>query len=120
MNGFVAWIALAAAAGALVAVVAGVMRKPMQGLLTANRHMAPAAKFYGRAFVIVISLAALAAVVGTDVPCAQQAEEKAFMGWVWWTADGLEPVFWSLSGFLMGYVLLLTIVFGVLGRYRDE
>jgi predicted permease len=42
------------------------------------------------------------------------------MEWVWWTVDGLKPVCWSVLGILMGYVLLLTILYAVLGRYREQ
>jgi len=120
MSGMVAWILLAVVSGGGVAVVAALMRRPMHTLLTANAHLAPAAGFYGRGFVIVLVLAALAAVVGTSVPCPQQAAEKACMEWVWWTVDGLKPVCWSVLGLLMGYVLLLTILYAVLGRYREQ
>ena len=43
-----------------------------------------------------------------------------FISCGWWAVDGLDWVFWSASLFLIGYVLLLTILFAVLGRYRDE
>jgi hypothetical protein len=120
MNGILAWIGLVGLAGGLVAAVVALVRRPMHTLLTANAHLAPAAGFYGRGFVIVLVLAALAAVVGTSAPCPQQAAEKACMEWVWWTVDGLKPVCWSVLGILMGYVLLLTILYAVLGRYREQ
>ena len=119
MNGLVAWIALAVIAGGLVAAVAALMRGPMRSLLTANGHLKPAAGFYGRGFVVVLTLAALAAVVGTSMPCPQQSAEKVRIEWVWWIVQGLQPVCWSLLGFLAGYVLLLTILYAALGRYRD-
>ena len=42
------------------------------------------------------------------------------MEYVWWVVGGLENAFWSIGIFLLVYVLLLTILFAALGRYRDE
>jgi len=120
MNGILAWIVLAVVSGGGVAVVAALMRRPMRTLLTANAHLAPAAGFYGRGFVIVLVLAALAAVVDRSGACPQQAAAKTCMEWVWWTVDALKPVCWSVLGILMGYVLLLTILYAVMGRYREQ
>ena len=63
MNGLLAWIGMAVMAGGLVAVIVSLVRKPMNSLLTANSWLAPSARFYVRAFVLVIVLAAVAAVV---------------------------------------------------------
>jgi len=116
----IAWLVLAAVSAVLVVVVAGLVVRPMRMLLTANSYLSPAALFYVRAFVVVMALAGLAGTFSSDIPCAKQASEKGFMEWVWWVAEGLRPVSWAVSGFLMGYALLLTILYGILGRYRDQ
>ena len=118
MNGLLAWIGLAVMAGGLVAVIVSLVRKPMNSLLTANSWLAPSARFYVRAFVLVMVLAAAAAVVGRGPPCEQQS--ATFMASVWWAVDHLENICWTGMGVLLGYVLLLTILYAVLGRYRDQ
>lgn len=95
-------------------------RGPMLELLRSNSRMAPGARFYVRSFALIVALAALAAATDFHLPCAEQSESMTFMGCVWWAIDGLDSVFLSASLFLIGYVLLLTILFTVLGRYRDE
>jgi hypothetical protein len=118
MTGLLAWIGLVVLAVGFSVGVALIMRRPMLGLLTANTCLAPAARFYWRAFVLVVLLAALAAAAGTGLPCEKQAENT--MTLVWWTAAHIQPMWWSVAGFLMAFVLLLTILFAVLGRYRDQ
>ena len=120
MECMIAWLALAALSAVLVVVVVGLVVRPMRMLMTANSHLSPAALFYVRAFVIVMALAGLASTLSVDTPCPTQAAEKGFMEWVWWVVEGLRPVAWVVSGFLMGYALLLTILYGILGRYRDQ
>jgi len=44
----------------------------------------------------------------------------AAMEYAWWVVNRLEPAFWAAALFLIGYVVLLTILFAVLGRYRDQ
>lgn len=116
----IAWIALAVLALGTAASVACLLRKPMHELLGANSYVAPAQRFYVRAFALVVSLGALAAIVGKDLPCSDQRKEMTGMEYVWWVVGGLENAFWSIGIFLLVYVLLLTILFAALGRYRDE
>jgi ABC-type Fe3+-siderophore transport system permease subunit len=120
MTGLLAWTWVAALAAALVVVVVLLVRRPLRDVLTANRHLAPASPFYARTFVLVVSLAALAVVAGTNVPCPQQSAEKGLMEWIWWGVGQLQMVGWTVAAFLMGYVVLLTILYAVLGRYRDQ
>jgi len=118
MTEFIAWSMLAAVAGGLTIIVVLLVRGPMRAVLTANAYLSPASPFYIRTFVLVVALAAIAAVAGAGLPCEKQSENT--MTLVWWAAGQLHPLCWSLGGFLMGYVLLLTVLFAALGRYRDQ
>ena len=118
MNGFEAWLGVVVLSGVLVVLIVTLMRGPMHRLLTANATIAPASVFYLRAFVLVMVLAALAAVAGSGTPCEKQAENT--MTLVWWAAERLQSAFLSVGGFLMAFVLLLTVLFAALGRYRDQ
>jgi hypothetical protein len=118
MTGLLAWIGLVVMAVGFSVGMALVMRRPMLGLLTANTYLAPAANFYVRAFVLVVVLASVAVVASTGLPCEKQAENT--MTAVWWIAGHLQPLCLSIAGFLMAFVLLLTILFAALGRYRDQ
>ena len=118
MTALIVWIVLVLLAGAVCVAVILAIQKPMSELLKANSYISPASKFYLRSFCLVIFLAALASIVAAGGPCAKQS--KSFMQCVWWVVDNLSPVLWSATLSLGGYVLLLTILFAVLGRYHDE
>ena len=115
----IAWIVLAVVAIAVAVAVVCLIARPMRALLAANSYISPAQGFYMRAFALAASLGALATIAGRQMPCGDQKKSMAAMEYVWWVVGGLEPAFWSIALFLMGYVLLLTILFAVLGRYRD-
>ena len=119
MSMLIAWIVLAAMTLGVVVAAVCLIRKPMRALLGANSYIAPSQDFYVRAFALVLSLSALAAIAGRDMPCPDQKKSMVAIEYIWWVLDGLEPAFWSIALFLMGYVVLLTILFAVLGRYRD-
>ena len=119
MSLVIAWIVLTVLAVASAVVVVWLIAKPMRALLGANSYMSPAQSFYVRAFALAASLGALATVAGKNIPCPDQRKAMAAMEHVWWVVDGLEPMFWAIALFLVCYVLLLTILFAVLGRYRD-
>ena len=119
MSMLIAWIVLAILAVGVAVTIVYLIRKPMRALLSANSYIAPAQDFYVRAFALTASLVALATITGISIPCPDQRKSMAAMEYVWWAMDGWEPLFWSIALFLMGYVLLLTILFAVLGRYRD-
>ncbi len=119
MSMLIAWIVLAALALGVTVAVVCLIRKPMRALLGANSYIAPSQDFFVRAFALVLSLGALAAIAGRHMPSPDQKKSMAAIEYVWWVLDGLEPTFWSIAFFLMGYVALLTILFAVLGRYRD-
>lgn len=113
LDGLIGWLIFVAIAIGLAFVVVHLVAKPMRFLLGANSYMAPAQRFYVRAFAMVIYLSTLASVLDREFPPPNDME------YVWWVADGLKPAFWSMSLFLLGFVVLLTIVLAVLGRYRD-
>ena len=116
----IAWIVLAAVSVAIAVAVVCLIARPMGKLLASNSYMAPGQSFYVRAFALVLFLGTLATVAGRYIPSPDKRESMTVMEYVWWVAGGLESAFWSLALFLVGYVVLLTILFAVLGRYRDE
>jgi len=118
MVALVIWIVLALLAAAVCLIVIGAIRKPMNELLSANSYVSPARGFYVRSFCLIIFLATLATIISAGGPCAEQS--KTFMEGVWWIVDSLSPVLWCATVSLGGYALLLTILFAVMGRYRDK
>ena len=114
----IAWVALALLAGVVCLLVIATIRKPMNQLLKANSYISPARKFYLRSFCLIILLATLGTIVSTDEPCEEQSGH--LMPGIWWILRSLSPVLWSAILSIGGYALLLTILFAVLGRYRDE
>lgn len=120
MSMLIAWMVLAVLAVAAAATVVQLIRRPMTELLGANSYIAPAQRFYVRAFAVMLALGALATMASRGLPCPDQRKSMAAMEYVWWVVDGLGPLFWSVALFVIGYVALLTILFVVLGRYRDQ
>ena len=120
MLGLITWLIFVVLAVVGAIIVIGLIAKPMRALLRASPYTAPAENFYIRAFSLALYLGTLAAVVGRDIPGPEEGKSMATMEYVWWVANGLEPAFWSISLFLFGFVVVLTIVFAALGRYRDE
>ena len=118
MVALVIWIALALLAAAVCLLVIGAIRKPMNELLSANSYVSPARGFYVRSFCLIIFLATLAAIISIGQPCEEQS--KHFMQCLWWILDSLSPVLLSAILCIGGYALLLTVLFAVLGRYRDK
>lgn len=115
MAGLVTWIVLVVVTGAICVAVISAIRRLMRELLEANSYIFPAKKFYLRAFVVLVFLAALATISKTDIP----SNEKEFLECVWWVAEAAQPLFMALSLWLIGYAALLTLLLMTLGRYRD-
>ncbi len=118
MVGFITWICLLLCAGVVCAAVMLTVRKPMSDLLRVNSYISPARRFYLRTFSLLIVLSVLSVLISAGGPCAEQS--KNFMECVWWVADQVSSVIWAAILSVGGYALLLTILFAVLGRYRDE
>jgi len=114
MIGLLVWLVLVALTVVICVVVVFAVRRPMCELLEANSYILPAKRFYLRSFTVLVFLAALATVCETDTP----GSDKAFMEYVWWVVDAAKPVLFSLSFWLIGYAVMLTVLFVVLGRYR--
>ena len=113
-------VSVLVAIGAAIIVVQ-LIAKPMRALLGSNSYMACAERFYIRAFALAVYLSTLASVVGRSLPSPEEPQKSmSTMEYVWWVIDGLESAFWSISLFLLGFVVLLTIVLAVLGRYREQ
>jgi hypothetical protein len=115
MAGLIAWLVLAVLTVVVCVAVISVVRKPMRELLGANSYILPARSFYLRAFTVLVFLAAFATVSKINTP----DNDKAFMEYVWWIVESAQPLLLALSLWLIGYAALLTLLFVVLGRYRD-
>jgi hypothetical protein len=118
MTGLIAWIALMVISVLICVSAIFIIRKPMKELLQANSCILQARRFYLRTFSLIVILATLAVLVTAGSPCAQQS--RSFMAGTWWIVDNLGSVLWSVTVSLGVYVLLLTILFAVLGRYHDK
>lgn len=117
MISLIVWLALALLCALVFILVVVTIRKPMDDLLKVNSYISPAAKFYLRSFYLIILLAVLAVIAAAQGPSGEQSQN--FMQCVWWVASNVSSVLWSVLLSIGGYVVLLTILFAVLGRYRD-
>jgi hypothetical protein len=115
MVGLTVWFVLVAVTVVVCLAVIVAVRKPIRQLLEVNSYISPAKSFYLRVFTVLMFLAALATVSQTKVP----AGDKALMEYLWWVVDAVQPFFLVLSFWLIGYAAMLTVLFVVLGRYRD-
>ncbi|MGA2266716.1 MAG: hypothetical protein ABSH10_09860 [Phycisphaerae bacterium] len=116
----IARLVLIAAAVVAVLVFMVLMRRPMKEMLGANSKLLLARRFYMRAMVLILVFAALAAVVNPSELSAGKDGTLAFMDYVWWGVKGLEPALWGIALISLGYVAIVTILYAVLGRTRDE
>ena len=116
----IVWLIFIILAFLLTIIVICLIAKPMRQLLGANPHTIVAQSFYIRAFALTLLLGTLASIVGRSPPGPTGKESMAAMEYVWWMVEGLSPAFWNIALFMMGFVALLSIVFAVLGRYRDQ
>jgi hypothetical protein len=116
----IARLAMIALAGVTVLVFIMLVRRPLKEMLGANSKLLVARRFYMRAMVLILVFAALAAVMNPSKLSADKDATLVFMDYVWWSVGGLEPVFWSVALISLGYVAILSILYAVLGRTRDE
>ena len=110
------WIAMVELTGGVCAAVILAMQKPMCEMLESNTYIRRARRFYIRAFGVLVVLAGLATASKADLP----SDDAAFMEYVWWIAATMRTLFMALGFWLIGYAALLTLLFVVLGRYRDQ
>ena len=88
----VAPIVLALAVLLFILVVVLLMRGPMNSLLKSNVFMAPAAKFYVRSFVVVITLGALSTLAGSTFAGPKPEDVGHLMSWVWVVEGAMKPM----------------------------
>jgi hypothetical protein len=110
------WAVLSAVTVVVCISISLAVRKPMRDMLSTNSYILPARAFYLRSFTVLLLLGAFSMIFKADVP----DKEKVFMEYVWWIVDTLQPVFFALSIWMIVYAGLLTILFAVLGRYKNE
>ncbi len=101
---------------ALAFIIWGTVSESLQGLLNQVVKLPDGATFYLRTFLLGLLLAAAAGGVGTvfDLKAGDP-----FMEYVWRVAGGLEGVCAYFFGFLLGYLLLITVLVAAL-RSRHE
>lgn len=90
--------------------------KSLQGLLNQVVKLPDGTTFYLRTFLIGLLLAAAAGGIGTVF---NLKAEDPFMEYVWKVASGLESVCQYSFGFLLGYLVLITVLVAVL-RAKHE
>jgi hypothetical protein len=90
--------------------------KSLQGLLNQVLQLPDGTTFYQRTFLIGLLLAVAAGGIGTVF---NLKAGDPFMEYVWKVAAGLEGVCQYSFGFLLGYLLLITVLVAVL-RARHE
>ena len=90
--------------------------KSLQGLLNQVVKLPDGTTFYLRTFLIGLLLAVGAGGVGTVF---NLKAGDPFMEYVWKVASGLESVCQYFFGFLLGYLVLITVLVAVL-RAKHE
>jgi len=101
----------------IAAVVFLLVYLPMRRLLAVNAILRAARPFYARTFFIVMLLAALAPIL--SMAGSDKSGATTFMEAVWKVAGNLDGVCWSVGIFLAVYVVVMTVVYAALGRFRD-
>jgi len=98
----------------LLALIDRLLRPSLRGLLEEVTGLPAATEFYLRAFVLVIVLVALAALVGAGH--GDLKNDAHFMEYVWSVAAGLQDMFQNLLIVLLVYVGLITVLMAALRR----
>ena len=117
MDTLMAWIVLAVLSGVSCAAVIAAIQRPASELLRVNSYISPASRFYLRAFWLIMVLITLSVVIAAGEPSAERS--KNFLDCVWWIGEQWKGVLLSMVAVIGGYAVLLSILFMVLGRYRD-
>jgi len=116
MAPFISGFIFAAIVVVLSVIVVCSLRKPMQQFLSANSYISLAKDFYVRAFVAIIFLAAVSGIAGASLLAE---DKKSFMERLWWITNSLKEPLFYISLWTLLYVAILTVLYAVLGRYRD-
>jgi hypothetical protein len=96
--------------------VHSLMRKSLHALLDDLVQLPPCTTFYSRVLVIGVIFIALSSALDTNFILKADA---AFMEYVWKIADGLSRVFGLICLFLVGYLIVVTVLVAALRRRRD-
>jgi len=97
-------------------VVISTLRRHLYDLVNETVKLPSAAIFYVRTFAISVIFLTLATIVTCEF---KFKANTPFMEYVWGIAGELEDVFRYISLFLLGYLLLITILVAVLKRKHE-
>jgi len=95
----------------------GLVSKSLQGLLDQALKLPEGTAFYRRSFLLGLLLAACAGSLGTNF---NFKPGDHFMEYVWRVAGGVQEVCEFLFAFLLGYLVLVTILVAVLRAKHEQ
>jgi hypothetical protein len=114
LAGFLILLALSLA---LTFAIWALVSKSLEGLLNQVLKLPDGTAFYLRSFLIGLLLAAFAGGFGTNF---NLKPGDPFMEYVWRVAAGLQEVCQYFFGFLLGYLILITILVAVLRAKHEQ
>ncbi len=117
MRNLYGFVVLFAASIGIAAVIYASVRKSLVDLLDEVARLPAATTFYSRLFLICVFFMALSTAVGTTFNLKAEA---AFMEYVWVVAKGLSEVFRDIALFLLGFLVLATVLVVVLRGRNDQ
>ena len=91
--------------------------RSLESLLNQVLKLPDGTRFYLRSFLIGLLLAAFAGSLGTTF---NFKAGDPFMEYVWKVAAGLQGVCEYFFGFLLGYLILITVLVAVLGAKHEQ
>ena len=91
--------------------------KSLRGLLKQALKLPDGTTFYLRSFLLGLLLAAFAGSLGTTF---NFKPSDPFMEYVWRVAGGLQQVCEYFFGFLLGYLVLVTVLVAVLRAKHEQ
>jgi hypothetical protein len=95
----------------------GLVSKSLQGLLDQALKLPDGTTFYGRSFLLGLLLAACAGSLGTNFSFKPG---DPFMEYVWRVAGGLQGACQFFFAFLLGYLVLVTVLVAVLRAKHEQ
>jgi cbb3-type cytochrome oxidase subunit 3 len=114
ISGFVVLLIISIAIALIVYALA---RKSLRSLLEEVVKLPSGTTFYMRLFLIGLVFIALSSALDVQFDLKEKA---AFMEYVWRVADGLSSTFGITCLFIVGYLLLITILVAVLRKRNDK
>lgn len=112
----IAFVILFALAGISALIVIALLQKSLWLLLEDVVKLPACTTFYSRVLSIGLVFIALSGALGAEI---NLKEESALMEYVWKVADGLSAAFGNTCIFLLGFLIVVTILVAVLRR-RSE